>query len=135
MGCRRILMSRNTVIVLAVLMMSMQPQAQYSKKTVVAHRGASAYAPEHTLAAYRLAMQQGADYVEQDLAVTKDGVLICLHDESLERTTNVEETFPERATVDAATGRRRWLAIDFTLAEIRKLDAGRWFGAAFAGER
>ena len=51
-------------------------------------------APEHTLASYRLALDQGADYVEQDLAVTKDGVLICLHDESLERTTNVEEVFP-----------------------------------------
>jgi glycerophosphoryl diester phosphodiesterase len=106
-----------------------------TKKLLIAHRGASAYAPEHTLAAYRLAIQQGADYVEQDLAVTKDGVLICLHDESLERTTNVEEIFPERATVNAATGRRTWLAIDFTLAEIKQLDAGGWFGAAFAGER
>ncbi len=49
-------------------------------KKLVAHRGASAYAPEHTLASYRLAVQQHADYVEQDLAVTKDLVLICLHD-------------------------------------------------------
>ena len=48
-------------------------------KKLVAHRGASAYAPEHTLASYRLAVQQHADYVEQDLAVTKDLVLICLH--------------------------------------------------------
>jgi glycerophosphoryl diester phosphodiesterase len=104
-----------------------------SRKLLVAHRGASAYAPEHTLASYRLAVQQGADYVEQDLAVTEDGVLICLHDESLERTTNVEELFPNRATIDAGTGRRQWLAIDFTLAEIKQLDAGRWFGSAFAG--
>jgi glycerophosphoryl diester phosphodiesterase len=106
-----------------------------SRKAVVAHRGASAYAPEHTLAAYRMAIAQGADYVEQDLAVTSDGVLICLHDESLERTTDVEEVFPDRATVDPASGRRRWLAIDFTLAEIQRLDAGRWFGETFAGER
>ena len=105
------------------------------RKLLVAHRGASAYAPEHTLSSYRLAMEQGADYVEQDLAVTRDGVLICLHDESLERTTNVEELFPDRATTDAATGRRRWLAIDFTLAEIKRLDAGAWFGSAFAGEQ
>ena len=63
-------------------------------RSIVAHRGASAYAPEHTLAAYRLAIEMGADFVEQDLAVTKDGVLICLHDASLERTTNVEEVFP-----------------------------------------
>ena len=74
-------------------------------KKLVAHRGASAYAPEHTLASYRLALQQKADFVEQDLAVTKDLVLICLHDESLRRTTNVEELFPDRAVVDPATGR------------------------------
>ena len=74
----------------------MSGSAQYRKKTVVAHRGASAYAPEHTLAAYKLAIEMGADYVEQDLAVTKDGVLICLHDASLERTTNVEQMFPDR---------------------------------------
>jgi glycerophosphoryl diester phosphodiesterase len=92
----------------------------------VAHRGASAYAPEHTLTAYRLAIEQGADYVEQDLAVTKDGVLICLHDDSLARTTNVEELFPER---------KPWLAVDFTLAEVKTLDAGSWFDARFAGER
>src|ERR1700704_3274173 len=91
---------------------------------VIAHRGASAYAPEHTLAAYALAIAQHADYVEQDLAVTKDGVLVCLHDDSLERTTNVEEVFPDRATSDPATGARRWLVPDFTLAEIKRLDAG-----------
>ena len=104
-------------------------------KKLVAHRGASAYAPEHTLASYRLALQQKADYVEQDLAVTRDLVLICLHDESLERTTDVEERFPDRAVVDPATGRKQWLAVDFTLAEIKTLDAGSWFDARFAGER
>ena len=95
-------------------------------KRSIAHRGASAYAPEHTLAAYRLAIEQGADYVEQDLAVTKDGVLICLHDDSLERTTNAREVFP---------GRAPWLAVDFTLEEIKRLDAGSWFGPRCAGER
>jgi glycerophosphoryl diester phosphodiesterase len=104
-------------------------------KKLVAHRGASAYAPEHTLAAYRLALEQGADYVEQDLAVTRDGVLICLHDDTLERTTNVEELFPDRATKNARTGRPEWLAVDFTLAELKQLDAGSWFDAKFAGER
>lgn len=103
-------------------------------KRSVAHRGASAYAPEHTAAAYRLAVEQGADYVEQDLAVTRDGVLICLHDESLERTTDVETRFPGRATTDTQ-GRRRWLAADFTLAEIKSLDAGSWFDPTFTGER
>ena len=111
--------------------------AQYSKKTVVAHRGASAYAPEHTLAAYQLAIEMGADFVEQDLAVTKDGVLICLHDASLERTTNVEELFPDRVSTQTIEGKTRkaWLANDFTLAEIKRLDAGSWFDKKFAGER
>lgn len=106
-----------------------------SRKLLVAHRGASAYAPEHTLASYRLAIEQRADYIEQDLAVTKDLVLICLHDESLERTTNVEEVFPDRAVIDSATGKKQWLAGDFTVAEIKQLDAGSWFDARFSGER
>ncbi len=111
-------------------------EAQYAKKTNVAHRGASAYAPEHTLAAYKLAIEMGADYVEQDLAVTKDGVLICLHDASLERTTNVEQLFPDRASTQTIEGttRKAWLANDFTLAEIKRLDAGSWFNAKFKGE-
>jgi glycerophosphoryl diester phosphodiesterase len=103
-------------------------------RDLVAHRGASAYAPEHTKAAYELAIAQGADYVEQDLAVTKDGALICLHDDSLERTTDVEEVFPDRFVTDGA-GTKRWMAGDFTLAEIKRLDAGRWFDRKFAGER
>lgn len=115
----------------------MSVAAQAPKKANVAHRGASAYAPEHTMAAYRLAIEQGADFVEQDLAVTKDGVLICLHDPSLERTTDVETRFPSRFTEVTWEGKTRkaWLANDFTLAEIKTLDAGSWFDAKFAGER
>jgi glycerophosphoryl diester phosphodiesterase len=106
-------------------------------KINIAHRGASAYAPEHTIASYRLALAMGADFVEQDLAVTRDGVLICLHDATLERTTDVERVFPDRATTVSVDGtmRRGWLANDFTLAEIKRLDAGSWFDAKFAGER
>jgi len=103
-------------------------------KVLVAHRGASAYAPEHTAPAYHLAIEQGADYVEQDLAVTKDGVLVSIHDATLERTTNVEEVFPDRYTTDAK-GQKRWFVADFTLAEIKRLDAGSWFDPKFAGER
>src|SRR5687768_9389449 len=123
------------IAISCVMMMSAPHAGTAAGKKLVAHRGASAYAPEHTLASYKLALQQKADYVEQDLAVTKDLVLICLHDESLERTTNVEELFPDRAVVDPATGRTQWLAVDFTLAEIKQLDAGSWFDARFAGER
>lgn len=106
-----------------------------AKKQLVAHRGASAYAPEHTLDAYRLALEQGADYVEQDLAVTRDGVLVCIHDLTLERTTNVEEVFPDRSVADGGGAVRRWRVHDFTLAEIKRLDAGSWFEKKFAGAR
>ncbi len=110
------------------------------KKILVAHRGASAYAPEHTLEAYKLAIEQGADYVEQDLQVTKDGALVCLHDLTLERTTNVEDIFPDRfrndISEDQAAGgspEKHWYVADFTLAEIKKLDAGTWFNEKFKG--
>jgi glycerophosphoryl diester phosphodiesterase len=112
---------------------AMPADAQYTRKTNVAHRGASAYAPEHTLAAYRLALEQSADYVEQDLQITKDGVLVCLHDLTLERTTNVEDVFPDRFRTE--DGKKVWPVSDFTLAEIKRLDAGAWFDAKFAGQR
>jgi glycerophosphoryl diester phosphodiesterase len=104
-------------------------------KTNIAHRGASSYAPEHTIPAYRLALEQRADYVEQDLAVTRDGELICLHDDTLDRTTDVETVFASRAARAGGESARGWLANDFTLGEIRRLDAGRWFDAKFAETR
>lgn len=104
-------------------------------KTLIAHRGASGYAPEHTFASYDLAIQQKADFVEPDLAVSKDGVLICLHDDTLDRTTNIATVYPERFSPDVKgrSGERRWVANDFTVAEIKKLDAGSWRDAKFAG--
>ena len=106
-----------------------------ARKTLIAHRGASGYAPEHTVAAYQLALDQKADFVEQDLAVTRDGVLVCLHDDSLNRTTNAEEVYPARGTQRAGrqSEQKEWLANDFTLAEIKKLDAGSWFDAKYSG--
>jgi glycerophosphoryl diester phosphodiesterase len=111
--------------------------AQATRKQLVAHRGASAYAPEHTLAAYALAIEQRADFVEQDLAVSKDGVLVCIHDLTLERTTDVETVFPDRSVPATLDGKpiRRWLVADFTLAELKQLDAGSWFDKTFAGAR
>lgn len=105
----------------------------YTRPTLIAHRGASAYAPEHTLEAYRLALKQGADFVEPDLQVTKDGVLVCLHDTTLERTTDVRRVFPDRAR--EVKGKKTWPVADFTLEEIQKLDAGSWMDAKFAGAR
>ena len=124
---------RPIALLLVVLVVHVASAAPGPGKLLVAHRGASGYAPEHTLAAYRLALEQGADFVEQDLGVTRDGVLVCLHDPTLERTTDVEEVFPDRYRREGV--RRRWYIADFTLAEIKRLDAGAWFAPKFAGER
>jgi glycerophosphoryl diester phosphodiesterase len=94
--------------------------------TVIAHRGASGYAPENTLAAVDKAAELGVAWVENDVQRTRDGELVVLHDDSLRRTTDVEEIFP---------GRAPWKVKDFTAAEIARLDAGSWFGAAYAGAR
>lgn len=106
-------------------------------KFVVGHRGACAYAPENTLASYRLALQQGVEYVEQDLQVTKDGVLVCGHDTTLERVTNVAEVFPDRFIEKDVKGKKvkQWPVQNFTLKEIKQLDAGDWFDPRFKGEK
>ncbi len=85
-------------------------------KVIIAHRGASGYLPEHTLAAYAMAYAMGADYIEQDLAMTSDHILICLHDTTLDATTNVAEVFPDRKRADG-----KYYPADFTLEEIRRL--------------
>ena len=89
------------------------------KKIVIAHRGASGYLPEHSLASKAMAHAMGADYIEQDVVMTKDNHLVVLHDPYLDRVTNVMEVFPERFR--DVFGKKRWLAIDFTLAEIKQL--------------
>ncbi|MCY3964190.1 MAG: glycerophosphodiester phosphodiesterase [Acidobacteria bacterium] len=100
--------------------------ATQPSKTVIAHRGASGYLPEHTLPAYALAHGMGADYIEPDLVLTRDGHFICLHDIYLQATTNVEEVFPDRARDDG-----RWYAADFTLDEVRQLQAEERLGNRF----
>ena len=95
-------------------------------RIVIAHRGASGYLPEHTLPAYALAHGMRADYIEPDLVLTRDGHLICLHDIYLQATTNVEQVFPDRAREDG-----RWYAADFTLEEIRRLQAEERLGNRF----
>jgi len=92
---------------------------------VIAHRGASSYLPEHTLEAYTLAVEQGADYIEPDLVITKDGVLIARHENELSDTTDVAEKFPDRKTRKFIDEREieGWFSEDFTIAEIRTLRA------------
>ena len=89
---------------------------------VIAHRGASFDAPESTAAAYKLARDLGADYLELDLQRSKDGVLFALHDNNLQRTTDVATKFPERKDSPAN---------EFTWKELQTLDAGSWFNAAY----
>ena len=102
---------------------------------LVGHRGASAYAPENTIPAFVLAAEQGATFVEFDLQLTKDRRVVCLHDNSLERTTDVEQVFPDRGR-PAASGRgSTWMLEDFTLEEVKRLDAGAWFDAKYRGTR
>jgi glycerophosphoryl diester phosphodiesterase len=85
-------------------------------KIVIAHRGASGYLPEHSLPAKAMAYAQGADYLEQDLVMTKDNELVVLHDHYLDRVTDVADRLPDRARKDG-----RYYAIDFTLPEIKSL--------------
>ena len=115
----------------------LDPSAPTGGAALIAHRGASAYAPEHTVAAYELAIAQGADFIEPDLQITKDGVLVAIHDLTLERTTDVRERFPDRYREwpVADSTRRVWPVADFTLEEVKSLDAGSWFSEEFVGAR
>jgi len=89
-----------------------------SPPLVIAHRGASSLAPENTLAAARRALEIGADLWELDVSVTADGQLILMHDDTLGRTCNARDVFPDR---------QPWQVWDFTLAEVQTLDCGSWF--------
>ncbi|MCC2616780.1 glycerophosphodiester phosphodiesterase [Aestuariibacter halophilus] len=106
----RLLPSLATTVLLSTSLLAQ------SNPLVIAHRGASGYLPEHTLAAATLAYQQGADYLEQDLVLSKDGVPVVLHDIHLDTVTNVEQVFPGRHRADG-----RYYVIDFTLAELKQL--------------
>ena len=93
-------------------------RSRRSKPIVVAHRGASGYLPEHTLEAKALAYGMNPDYIEQDVALTKDNVPIVIHDHYLDTVTNVAKVYPKRKRKDG-----RYYAIDFKMKEIRKLRA------------
>lgn len=93
---------------------------------IYAHRGAAGVAPENTVAAFEKAIEAHTEFIETDVQRTSDGELVMIHDATLTRTTNAEEVFPDRAP---------WRVADFTLAEIRSLDAGSWFHPSFAGQR
>lgn len=104
---------RTIIIFFSLAIVTFSSLADFS---LIAHRGASGYLPEHTFASTVLAHAQGADYIEQDVVLSKDGVLLVIHDIHLENTTDVAQVFPSRARKDG-----RYYAIDFTLAEINRL--------------
>src|SRR4029078_9787698 len=105
--------------VLGVLFVAVTAAATPQPVLNIGHRGASGYAPEHTIASYDLALALGADYIEQDLQLTKDGVLVVLHDPTLDRTA--------RGEAANCTG----LVIEKTLAQVKTCDVGSWFNDAF----
>ena len=96
-----------------------------TKPIIIAHRGASGYMPEHTIGAYSLAIDMGADFIEPDLVFTKDGHLICRHENEISQTTNIAQKpeFASRKTKKTIDGQSHegWFTEDFTLAEIKTL--------------
>lgn len=112
------LRQRYLALIAAVLLPCAAMTAAASSPIVIAHRGASGYVPEHTLAAKAMAHAMGADYIEQDVVLTSDGIPIVIHDIHLESTTDVAQRFPGRARADG-----RYYAIDFSIAEIQTLRA------------
>jgi glycerophosphoryl diester phosphodiesterase len=103
------------------------PPAPTPKPLVIGHRGASALRPEHTLAAYRKAIEDGADVIEPDLVPTKDGILVARHENEISGTTNVSVVakFADRKTTKMIDGVsvEGWFTEDFTLAELKELRA------------
>ncbi|NJS13758.1 MAG: glycerophosphodiester phosphodiesterase [Sphingopyxis sp.] len=103
------------------------PMTALADPIIIAHRGASGERPEHTLAAYELAIAQGADYIEPDLVLTKDGVLVARHENEISETTNVADhpEFAGRKATKIIDGESftGWFTEDFTLAELRTLRA------------
>jgi glycerophosphoryl diester phosphodiesterase len=101
--------------------------AALAQPVVIAHRGASGERPEHTLAAYRRAIEQGADFIEPDLVMTKDGVLVIRHESNIADTTDVADhpEFADRRTSKTIDGHAAvgWFTEDFTLAELKTLHA------------
>ncbi len=115
------------LLALLALAVSVPAMAQDSDFIVIAHRGASGERPEHTLAAYELAIDQGADYIEPDLVATRDGVLVARHENEISGTTDVTDRpeFATRLTTKVIDGEEvtGWFTEDFTLAELRTLRA------------
>lgn len=110
------LFRRTALLLCLVSVASSSGVAMAERPVVIAHRGASGYLPEHTLAAKALAYGMGADYLEQDVVLSKDDIPFVLHDIHIDSVTNVASVFPERARTDG-----RYYALDFSAAELKRL--------------
>ena len=121
---RRLQRLRHLALISAILLPWAAMTAAASFPIVIAHRGASGYLPEHTLPAKAMAHAMGADFIEQDVVLTRDGVPVVLHDIHLDATTDVAARFPDRARADG-----RYYAIDFSLDEIRSVRAQERLGS------
>jgi len=106
-----------SALILPIMTCQKEKQQETESFLIIAHRGASRAAPENTLAAMKKAMEFGADYAELDVCETKDGAIVLMHDEELERTTG-----------------QKGLIWEYTLAELKEFEAGSWFGEEFRGE-
>lgn len=106
-----------SVSVLPIMSCQKEQQREVGSFLIIAHRGASRAAPENTLAAMKKAMELGADYAELDACETKDGEIVLMHDEKLERTTG-----------------QKGMIWEYSLPELKEFEAGSWFGEEFGGE-
>jgi len=134
---KRYLLLLGILVVGAIVSMNARAaSSEFARHVSIAHGGASAYAPFNSMASFRLALSMDADYIETDLQLTKDGILVCIHDPSLENQTNVEATYPDRFTRITRNGEdtKTWYVNDFTLEEIKTLDFGSWYGPEFKDE-
>jgi len=128
-GIFAVLLATVTALLAAALLLvgpasaAKKPPQEDAPVLNVGHRGASGYAPEHTIPAYDLALKMGADYIEQDLQLTRDGVLVVLHDETLNRTA--------RPTAESQPGDCTGLVREKTLAQIKTCDVGTWFNERY----
>lgn len=104
-----------------ILHSAIPERAHHGNRVIIAHRGASSHLPEHSLEAYRLALELGADFIEPDLVATSDGVLIAIHSMDLSITTDVAQKFPNRTSFSSFWHRTGYWSYDFTLKEIKSL--------------
>ena len=118
-------MLQKIILIVLNLLLAAPVLAKFKAPLILGHRGAPGYRPEHTLASYQLAIEMGADFVEPDLVMTKDKVLMARHENEISGTSDVASKFPSRKTTKSVDGENitGWFIEDFTFKEIKTLRA------------